>query len=118
MKKLYPLLLLSVILTSACETENEVDPPKRYLKSVRIVALPALQYDTDGSPPDLRVDLKRRSTNFWEFSTETLVNAGNLPAFLNFPAEVLGTDEVYEIRIIDEDPDNRLIMKSFFGTFI
>ena len=103
MKKLL-LLPLLVLVFAACEEDN--DPlllTNRYIRVADIITLPALNYDPNGSPPDLRIDLKRRSTNFWEFSTDTENNAGTLPVLAVFPAEILATDEVYEIRIVDED---------------
>lgn len=103
----------------ACETDDNPDlpPTNRYFKLVEVMQLPALPYDPDGSPPDLRVDLKRRSASFWEFSTSTEVNAASLPTFVVFPAEILATDEVYEIRIVDEDLNQPADEEIFFWTF-
>lgn len=113
---LYLLPVLSLLW--GCETDNDpVIPTNRYFKLVEVMQLPALNYDPDNSPPDLRIDLKRRSASFWEFSTQTENNAGSLPTFVVFPAEILATDEVYEIRIVDEDlnlPDD---FEIFYWTF-
>lgn len=101
------LLLLPLLIFTLASCEDDDDEPylytNRYIRVADIISLPQLNYDPDGSPPDIRVDLKRRSTNFWEFSTGTEINAGTLPALGVFPAEILATDEVYEIRIVDED---------------
>lgn len=102
MKKLVLLFALSLFLMG-CEDNGSIDDRERYLIGVDIIQLPNLQYDSDGTPPDLRVDLKRRSTNFWEFSTYVRNNANRLPVFLQFPSEVLATDEFYEISLVDED---------------
>jgi hypothetical protein len=115
MKKLSPLLLLLALW--ACETDDDIPLTNRYFKLVEVAQLPALNYDPDGSPPDLRVDIKRRSANFWEFSTGTEVNAASLPTFVVFPAEILATDEVYEIRIVDEDLNQPVDDEIFFWTF-
>lgn len=115
MKKLYPVLL--VLLSFACVEDDNLPLTNRYFRTAEILQLPQVQYDADNSPPDLRIDLKRRSATFWEFSTDTENNAGTLPTFMVFPAEILATDEVYEIRIVDEDlnqPDDDEI---FFWTF-
>ncbi len=114
MKKIIPLLLLFTVL--ACEDDEPLPQTNRYFKLTEITSLPALAYDPDGSPPDVRVDLKRRSSNFWEFSTETENNAA-LPTFLVFPAEILATDELYEIRIVDEDLNQPDDYEIFFWTF-
>lgn len=103
MKKL--ILIPLLLLFAACEVDDE-EPlllTNRYLRVADVISLPIINYDADGSPPDIRIDLKRRSANFWEFSTDTEVNAGTLPVLAVFPAEILATDEVYEIRIVDED---------------
>lgn len=116
MKNLLLLPLLTIFFT-ACEDDEPIPLTNRYMKAADIITLPIKNYDPDGSPPDLRIDLKRRSASFWEFSTYTEVNAGSLPTITIFPAEILATDEVYEIRIVDEDlnlPDDEEI---FFWTF-
>ncbi|WP_417599831.1 hypothetical protein [Owenweeksia hongkongensis] len=116
MKKLL-LLPLMLIFFAACEEDDPILLTNRYIKAADVFTLPAINYDPDGSPPDIRIDLKRRSASFWEFSTYTEVNAGSLPTITIFPAEILMTDEVYEIRIVDEDlnlPDDEEI---FFWTF-
>lgn len=102
MKRLLLLFVLCFALAS-CDDEGNFDDRERYLIGVEVLQLPNLQYDSDGSAPDLRVDLKRRSTNFWEFSTYVRNNANRLPVFLQFPSEVLATDEYYEISLVDED---------------
>ncbi len=115
MKKLTPLLLILALF--GCETDDNLPLTNRYFKLVEVDQLPALNYDPDGSPPDLRVDLKRRSSNFWEFSTDTENNAASLPTFVVFPAEILATDEVYEIRIVDEDLNQPVDDEIFYWTF-
>lgn len=115
MKKILPLLSLLAIV--ACENDPKLPYTNRYFKAAEVFSLPIKNYDPDGSPPDLRIDLKRRSASFWEFSTYTENNAASLPTFMVFPAEILATDEVYEIRIVDEDlnlPDDEEI---FYWTF-
>lgn len=102
MKRLILLIAFGLFLAS-CDDDRNIDERERYLIGVDIIQLPNLQYDSDGSPPDLRVDLKRRSTNFWEFSTYVRNNANRLPVFLQFPSEILATDEFYEISLVDED---------------
>jgi len=116
MKKIYTLLLIAFTLIS-CVKEETVDLTNRYFKATEIISLPALNYDSDNSPPDLRVDLKRRSASFWEFSTYTENNAGILPAFMVFPAEILATDEVWQISIVDEDPNELSDDEIFFWEF-
>ncbi len=115
MKRLSPLLLIFALF--ACETDDDIPRTNRYFKLVEVAQLPALNYDPDNSPPDLRVDIKRRSSSFWEFSTGTENNAGSLPTFVVFPAEILATDEVYEIRIVDEDLNLPEDYEIFFWTF-
>lgn len=117
MKKL--LIIPLLILLAACETDDN-EPllnTNRYMRVADVVSLPAINYDADGSPPDIRIDLKRRSTNFWEFSTDTEINAGTLPVLAVFPAEILATDEVYEIRIVDEDPNEPQDDEIFYWQF-
>lgn len=116
MKKLLLFPLLSILFTS-CEEDEPIPLTNRYIKAADIFTLPVKNYDPDGSPPDLRIDLKRRSANFWEFSTYTEVNAGSLPTITIFPAEILATDETYEIRIVDEDLDLPYDEEIFFWTF-
>ena len=103
MKKLLLLVSPFLFMLGACVDDNNFDQRNRYFQGVEVIALPLLQYDSDGSPPDLRIDIKRSSVNFWEFSTNTRNDANRLPAFLSFFNEVLATDEFYEIRLVDED---------------
>ncbi len=114
MKKLFLLPLL--LIFAACESDEKIPLTNRYFKLAEIVALPALQYDNDGSPPDLYVEIKRRSASFWEFYTDVEINAG-LPTYLVFPAEILATDEMYEIRIMDEDPNEPADYEVFYWQF-
>ncbi|MEQ9262426.1 MAG: hypothetical protein RLP14_04610 [Owenweeksia sp.] len=118
MKKAFFFIALIAFLAS-CEKDGAgyVDPPNRYLKLAEIISLPQLNYDPDNSPPDLRIDLKRRSASFWEFSTYTEVNAASLPTFTVFPSEVLATDEMWEIRIVDEDLENPDDYEIFYWVF-
>ncbi len=116
MKKIITLASI-ILIFSSCLREDQVDLTNRYFRSAEILSLPALNYDSDNSPPDLRVDLKRRSAGFWEFSTYTEINAGTLPAFMVFPAEILGTDEVWQLRIVDEDPNELQDDEIFFWEF-
>lgn len=104
MKKLILPIVFALAL-SACDDDNGIDNRNRYFDGIEVLELPNIQYDSDGSAPDLRVDLKRSSVNYWEFSTYTRTNADRLPVFLQFPSEVLATDELYEISLIDEDPN-------------
>lgn len=116
MKKYLPFFLLLILIS--CETDdNDIPLTNRYFKLAEVVQLPALAYDPDGSPPDIRIDIKRRSASFWEFSTLTEDNAASLPTFVVFPAEILATDEVYEIRLVDEDLDQPVDEEIFFWTF-
>lgn len=108
--------LTLLLLLTACEVDN-YDPDRRYFTGAEVRSLPQLNYDPDNSPPDLRLDLKRRSAGFWEFSTHTIDNAANLPVFLSFPAEILATDEIYEIRLVDEDPNEPQDDEIFFWDF-
>ena len=118
MKKAF-ILLASALALVSCEKDSTeyIDRPNRYIKLAEIISLPKLNYDTDNSPPDLRVDLKRRSASFWEFSTQTEINAASLPTFAVFPAEILVTDEIYEIRIADEDLENPTDYEIFYWAF-
>lgn len=98
------LILFSLILFfSSCVKEEYFEYPNRYFRTAEVLALPALNYDADNSPPDIRIDIKRRSANNWEFSTYTENNSGFLPVTTVFPSEILATDEMWEIRIVDED---------------
>ncbi len=101
MKKL--ILFAAVLFLSSCVKEEYLEYPNRYFKTAEVLALPALNYDPDNSAPDIRIDLKRRSANEWEFSTYTENNSSFLPTTTVFPSEILATDEMWEIRIVDED---------------
>ena len=65
------ILLASILFLSSCVKEEYFEYPNRYFKTAEVLALPALNYDADNSAPDIRIDLKRRSANNWEFSTFT-----------------------------------------------
>lgn len=109
-----PLVLL--LFLGACENDR-LDRRERYFTGVEILAVPALQYDSDNSPPDLRVDLKRSSVNFWEFSSFSRRDAQRLPVFLNFFSDILATDEFYTLRLVDEDPNELDDDEIFFWEF-
>jgi hypothetical protein len=100
-KKIFALAMVAILLS--CSQSSTLEMRNRYFYGGEVVSLPNLQYDSDGSEPDLRIDLKRKSANFWEFSTLVRNNARRLPLFTSFPSEVLATDEVYEVRLMDED---------------
>jgi hypothetical protein len=105
-----------LLVLSGCETDN-LDQRQRYFTEVRVQQIPFLNYDADGSAPDLRIDLKRRSVNFWEFSSLTRINAERLPLSLVFPSEILATDEFYAISLVDEDPNELQDDEIFYWEF-
>tara|TARA_R110002072_G_C7881510_1_gene528058 strand:- start:25 stop:456 length:432 start_codon:yes stop_codon:yes gene_type:complete len=111
------ILLASILFLSSCVKEEYFEYPNRYFKTAEVLALPALNYDADNSAPDIRIDLKRRSANNWEFSTFTEDNSNFLPTTTVFPAEILATDEVWEIRIVDEDLNEFQDDEIFFWEF-
>jgi hypothetical protein len=115
MKKL--LLFAAIIFLSSCVKEEFYEYPNRYFKGAEVIALPDLPYDFDRSAPDLRIDLKRRSASYWEFSTYTEINAAYLPTFTVLPSEVLATDEMWEIRIVDEDENEFQDDEIFYWDF-
>ncbi len=106
-----------VIPFTSCVKEVPLELVNKYYTAAEVRALPVLNYDPDGSPPDVRIDMKRASANFWEFSTNTVNNARSFPIFLTFPAEVLGTDERWQVRIVDEDLDRPVDEEIFFFEF-
>lgn len=110
-------LILLLIFLSSCEEDQLKPDLNRYVKAADVFSLPKIQYDSDGSPPDVRIDLKRRSASFWEFSTYTEQNAATLPLLTIFPAEILLTDEVYELRIVDEDLNEADDDEIFYWSF-
>ena len=115
MKKL--ALFAAILFLSSCVKEQYFEYPNRYFKTIEVLSLPNLNYDSDNSPPDLRVDLKRRSSDFWEFSSGTDYNAGFLPSYNAFRSEVLATDEVWEVRLVDEDGGEFQDDEIFFWEF-
>jgi hypothetical protein len=117
MKKFLLLFSPFLFILGACADDNSIDDRNRYFQGVEVIELPVLQYDADGSPPDLRIDIKRSSVNFWEFSTNTRNDANRLPAFLSFFNEILSTDEFYEIRLVDEDLGELSDDEIFFWEF-
>ena len=117
MKKLLMLVAPLLFMAGACADDNDPDFRNRYFQGAEVLQLPTLQYDADGSPPDLRLDLKRSSVNFWEFSTNTRNDANRLPAYLSFSREVLATDEFYELRLVDEDLGELSDDEIFFWEF-
>lgn len=117
MKKLLLVLTPLILILGACTDDNDPDLRNRYFQGGEVLQLPALQYDADGSPPDLRLELKRSSANFWEFSTNTRNDADRLPVYLSFPREILATDEFYELRLVDEDLGELSDDEIFFWEF-
>ena len=105
------------LVLSGCQDDNNLNERNRYIFGAEVRQLPNLQYDSDNSPPDLRVDIKRRSANFWEFSSLVRNNANRLPTFLQFPSEILATDEWYEISLVDEDAGELSDDEIFFWEF-
>lgn len=116
MKKLI-IFAISVLFLSSCVKEEYFEYPNRYFRTAEVLALPALNYDADNSAPDIRIDLKRRSSNIWEFSTYTENNSAFLPTTTVFPSEILATDEMWEIRIVDEDLNEFQDDEIFFWEF-
>lgn len=116
MKKLI-LIAAAALFLSSCVKEEYFEYPNRYFKTAEVLALPALNYDADNSAPDIRIDLKRRSANNWEFSTYTENNSAFLPTTTVFPSEILATDEMWEIRIVDEDLNEFQDDEIFFWEF-
>lgn len=115
MKKL--IVFAALIFLSSCVKEEYFEYPNRYFKTSQIISLPKLNYDPNNNAPDLRVDIKRRSANNWEFSTYTENNTVFLPSFTVFPSEILATDEMWEIRIVDEDLDELQDDEIFYWDF-
>lgn len=116
MKKLI-VFAAALLFLSSCVKEEYYEYPNRYIRTAQVLTLPQLNYDADNSPPDVRIDIKRRSANFWEFSTDTENNAAFLPTTTVFSSEVLATEEVWEIRIVDEDLNEFQDDEIFFWEF-
>ena len=96
----------SILWLVGCDSDDDVnlDPDRRYLQRAEVLTIPAGEWDFQNGP-DLRIQLKRASVDFFEFDSEIREDVEAFPLVLSFGEEILATDENYDLILFDEDED-------------
>jgi hypothetical protein len=95
---IFGVVVLSFFITSYMDPNEK----NRYIQSVTVLNVPPGNWDMT-SAPDLSIQIIRASSNNWEYITKVANDVKNVPITLNFPNEILATNENWKMRLVDVD---------------
>lgn len=117
--KLFIGFMLVFFATTSCTKEVVVEEcKKRYVTSLRVLAV----FNSDDldllNGPDLRLDMAASASGYWSYSSNVLENVDYYPVNISFSNRFLLSHENWSFRLVDEDlTTDELICEGSFNPY-